>query len=478
MNFPLQVDWQFKSVLRWLVILGVIGAVVWYATRKQSLAAGIVAASKNNPAYSPEWKPVISDLAHRYEASLKVNRPDRESPRLANEALAQGCHDPFVRYVAFKHHAAIANLPDEKAAREGLSIIMELGADNYPSVLQAYAAIRGYDVWQRAFGLKREETDLKLLAGLTWQSTIRALSDRNVPEWMNRTLVETLEEAWWGSVFGRKFVAAQVDPGLTKHYGDCATLHYLTARRAMNEAWEVRGDISEHKITERERLKFQALLRPAKAEFERAWEMDPHHCDVAEAMIDLCTGLYLPREEMEKWFQRGLATGQDASTLVHNKRIYISSSWHGSFKEELAFTRECLAHPEWGSSMSLQLWAAHNAHYKGSDGVSLSYFAEPDVWADIKMSLHYYLELNPDESSYRLRYAYQAWLAHDWPVLTQQLALLDVTTVNLESIGGRLRYEQMIADAKNPPKRDPQIANSLPDSPSPKKSDRPKGVAF
>ncbi len=151
--------WPHGLATRWLecvVVLGLILAVAGCGKTKDTLEADIVAAAAANPNNTPQWSPVIRELAHRYVAILKTRRPDAESGRLADKAIADGCVDPFVRYCAFQRYYRIVDVADEKHAKEGLAILHELQAGGYPSVLRAYAAQRAHDVWIMAYGRQKE----------------------------------------------------------------------------------------------------------------------------------------------------------------------------------------------------------------------------------------------------------------------------------------------------------------------------------
>lgn len=448
MNLSAQASFLGKFWWREVLTVGLVFVLsIGCARHEQKLVNGVVAAAKNVPTYSSQWEPAIREVARRYVASLKTNRPDAEGSRLAHAAIAQGCEDPFVRYVAFRRRFEFAEVANEKDAQEGWKIVQEMAVFGYPSVVQAYATMRAQMVWTMAFGYGREQAMTKQLSDLTWQNTLVALNDKTVPEWMSRSLADALEITWSGSKSGREFVAAQVDAVLSKRYGDCATLHLLRGVRLTRVAWDARGHGLPHTVTAEGQQEFERVLLQAKPELERAWALDPHDGNTAAAMIIVCIGLHRPAEEMEMWFRRGVETGQDADDLASNKNYYLGSYWHGSLEQQLAFSRECLAHPEWSERSLLQLWRTHAEHQSIGD-LPLAYFARPEVWNDIKLSLSKYLERNPDATNRRFRYAYHAWLAQDWPVLREQLPQLDLGAVNLERYGGVTVHQKMLSDAK------------------------------
>ncbi len=287
----------------------------------------------------------------------------------------------------------------------------------------------------------------ELLSNRLWQATFDSLHDPVIPEWMNRTIARMLLFLWQGSKADRDRVAGELEPEFVKRYGDCATLHYLRAAQAIKNGWDARGGGYADTVTETGWKTFKSELTVAHQELELAWKLDPSEVDIAKDMVTVCMGLGLPRPVMEQWFDRGVSTGHGVSSLCDAKLFYLAARWHGSLEEQLAFARECLGHPRYGRPTAYLLWDAH-VDNRSIKQLPLSYFAEPDVWADIKLSLATCLEYNPDMGHFRMQYCYHAWLAKDWPIVREQLALFDPAKVNLAKIGGRVVYDQIVADEK------------------------------
>jgi len=206
-----------------------------------ALAEAIVAASNANPNHSAKWDDVIRDLAHRYPAALRTNIRDNELSRTARTACADGCHDPFVRYLAFKYDDECTQLSDEFHARQGLAIVEELQEGAYPAVIRAYAAKRSYYIWRDVYGYQKETAVANLLSDRFWQATFDSLHEPVIPEWINRPIARMLLFLWQGSKADRDRVAATLEPEFVKRYGDCATVHYLRSAQAMKNAWDARG---------------------------------------------------------------------------------------------------------------------------------------------------------------------------------------------------------------------------------------------
>ncbi|MEO6993240.1 MAG: hypothetical protein ABI273_06405 [Lacunisphaera sp.] len=413
----------------------------------KALAEAIVAATKANPNHEAKWDDIIRDLAHRYATTLQTDVADNKMSRKARAAFADGCHDPFVRYLAFRYNEECTHFSDEFHAKQGLAIVEELQQGAYPPVMRAYAAERTYYAWRDVYGYQKETAVANLLSDRLWQATFDALHDPAIPERINRPIARMVLFLWQGSKADRDEVAGQLESEFVKRYGDCATVHYLRSAQAIKNAWDARGAEYADKVKEAGWKIFTSELAVARQELELAWKLDPREVEIAKDMITVCMGLGLPRPEMEQWFDRGVSTGHDASSLCVAKLYYLAARWHGSFTEQVTFARECLGHPQYGRATASLLWNAHVDH-RSINGLPLSYFAEPDVWADIKLSLATCLEHNPDLERFRMQYCYHAWLAKDWPIVSEQLALFDPAKVDLTKIGGRTVYDQIVTDKK------------------------------
>src|SRR6185295_2783387 len=104
------------SIKSWLwcgVAFSLLLAAGGCARTKSSLEADLVAAASTQPNHLPQWSPVVRELARRYVAILKTQRPDAEVGRLADKAIAEGCRDPFVRYCAFQQYNRMVDVADE-----------------------------------------------------------------------------------------------------------------------------------------------------------------------------------------------------------------------------------------------------------------------------------------------------------------------------------------------------------------------------
>ena len=182
-------------------------------------------------------------------------------------------------------------------------------------------------------------------------------------------------------------------------------------------------------------------------ELEAAWRLNPSDIRTATGLVVLCRYRQAPRADMEHWFQLGLQTGMDGSDLCLQKSIFLSPDWGGPVEEQLAFGRECTAHPEYGHEAGTIITRAHAGNAIDL-GIHKEYFIRPEVWKDMSQGYEAYFRQNPDMINMRLRYAQRAWQTEHWEILGHQLKQLNLSILDLERIGGAEVLEQMFADAR------------------------------
>jgi hypothetical protein len=447
-----------------------------------AMETAIVDAAANSPAHSAKWDALVRDLSHRYVLGAGRYHPEPALTTLSRQAIDQGCQDPFIRYLWFWHEVSTTSAPSEEMSREGIAIMDDMHGQSYPAFLQTFAAMRAIEMfrrdtlWTETTGASKAEYNR--LFSLLEHEAMDALDGPGLTERESRVIAGAFEAFWEDPRYGREVIFRQVEKAVADRYGNCATVHLLRGNEAILRAWDARGSNFAEQVTDEGRRVFEEQLHVARKELARAWALDPSEPMIAEKMITVCMGLSLPRDEMEAWFQRGQSARAYYPSLCRAKSLYLSPIWLGSLDEQLAFSRECLAHPEYGSEAALTLWRAHKNNQSIND-LSSDYFARPDVWDDIKKSFDAYFEREPDMVSMRMQYAYHAWLAHDWRTLARQLALSDPAVTDLrrfvpapslspdegvmmdpakeakleaeQMAAGRAVYDQMVSDSKTHP---------------------------
>lgn len=412
------------------------------AVSTHSLADAIVVSARKNPAHDPQWDVPIHDLAERYVRHHRNSGFDPEMGRLAKQALDAGCRDPFVRYLWAYHQSVLMGLKRELMFPEAKVVAEELYARRYPQHVRGNAV--QYALWVSDYLVTPlDPAETKALSDILWKSCFGGINNPEVPEWEARDLADLLSTRWmYAPKDAREEVDAQIDAAFVARFGRSAAFHYLRGARASRIAWRI---VDNGHTKSEEWVEYTQNFTLARSELEQAWRADPKDLEAAVAMIGVCQGLTLPRTEMEKWYQRALATGKDSSDAIDAKLDYLWDPSLGSTGERLAFGREVLKRPDSAWTAATTLWGAH---WREQTWAMLppDYFQRPDVWQDIKESLSTYLERYPEAENMRMHYTYHAWLARDWPVFREQFPQLSPERLDPRFIGGEGSFAAMRAD--------------------------------
>ena len=435
------------SALRWFLSAALVIGLAACSRVDRQLEESVIEAARRAPGFAPPWEARLREIVRLHLDDLHHNNRKPEKIRLARAAIAAGCQDPLVRYIMFRHRIQNIDISTPDLAREGAALAEQLEKGNYPPYLRAYAAVRAFETWNKAFSPEEEIAGRSRLNDLFWRATFATVKDPALPEWIVRPVAELLALTWKNNEEHRDQIASLLDDGLTRRFGDCATVHYLRAQQAVQRGWVARGNGTASTVAREGWVAFERELHTAQLELDRAWQLDPHDVDIAETAITTCMGLGAPREDMERWFKRGLAAGPDASALCDAKHYFLAPKWGGSRQAQFAFARECLAGRGYGSRSHLLLWITHYQVQRQTP-LPESYFAQPEVWADIKRSFEAFFAVCPEEMHYRVDFAYHAWVAQDWPLCAEQLGLVEPELSDFSWIGGREVYERMVAEVK------------------------------
>jgi len=427
---------------RWKWLVGLVGlvAIVYLAggfqSRDARYATRIAQAGKITR--ERQFDGVVTELARQFVAERR--KRDTKLEAAAVEAVRAGCGDPFVRYIVFRKRidsiyprADVA--ASDELALEGCALLQEICSLPYPDGFRALAAYRALGCVLCTSKGRKLNAFAGQLQGIAWGGALAAIRDKSTPDDVMWSLAVRTEDYFGTDAKWRKTSEDALDPVLAARSGTEAFRHYLQGARAVQRAWEARGTGFANEVKPEGWAGFRAALVEARRELESAWTKGFQHIWVAEKMITVCLGEGAPRDEMEQWFARGLATGYDADDLCSAKAWYLDERWHGSLEERLRFGRECLAHPEWGRRAVLALWTAHRDH-RSLCKLPESYFGRPEVWRDLKDSYSVFLAVNPNAEADRVFYVYLAWIAKDWAVVREELPRADPRTTTEEHLFG------------------------------------------
>jgi TPR repeat protein len=232
----------------------------------------------------------------------------------------------------------------------------------------------------------------------------------------------------------RKAAYDKVRAVLDKHAAGTALFYAVRGDFYVTYAWDARTAQLASKVTDEQFRVFFERLEVAAEALEKAWELDDKSAHVAARRITVAMGLHEERPVVERWFERAVKADPNNLAAYQAKLVYLEPKWHGDDqgRDVLEFARECVKGGNWKARVPFLLIQAHEelSEYPRGDRTEWAdkpdprYFAQPDVWADVKSVYEPYLKLNPDAYADRSKYAMLAAWAGEWAVADAQFRQL------------------------------------------------------
>ena len=175
----------------------------------------------------------------------------------------------------------------------------------------------------------------------------------------------------------------------------------------------------------------------------KGMEVDPKDGRLPMQMITVASAQSKGLPEMRRWWEKAMEANPNNYDACDSLLYFLLPKWYGSREIMLAFGRECATSDKFGGTVPLILSDAHemyNREYGPKDG---SYWLEPDVWPDVKLSFEKFFKLNPNAIGWRHNYARYAYWCQQWDVLQEQIGLMG-NDINYSYFGGREKYDEMI----------------------------------
>ncbi len=251
----------------------------------------------------------------------------------------------------------------------------------------------------------------------------------------------------------RKVIFEKLRAPFAKEFPDSSILYFVDGEFFIDYAWDARTDRLAYKVSEEQFREFGKLLFLAKQSLEKSYEMDHKNYLAASKMIVVSMGLSLPREEMEKWFNRAIEADSKSLFPYNAKMTYLEPKWLGSPEELLEFGRECLKKGQWKTNIPYQLVLAHERlsayvpkpAWKPDTPPRYPYFEKRGVWEDILPVFEGYIKDDPTNDFIRSKFARYACMCKQWSVAKEQFSILgkDIVLKAFSDLGEHYWFEQL-----------------------------------
>jgi tetratricopeptide (TPR) repeat protein len=185
-------------------------------------------------------------------------------------------------------------------------------------------------------------------------------------------------------------------------------------------AWHARGTGWANTVTKEGHRLYRERLLLAKEYLEKAYALDQSDPIVPSELITVARGLGLPREEMEKQFERAIQADRSEYSAYGCKLNYLMPKWYGSKDSMFNFAREAARNAPRGSLIPLVLADAHwEMFYRSKD--QAFYFKDPETWREVKNVYTTVSESFPDSKAIHNWFALSAYLAGDNEIAKREL---------------------------------------------------------
>jgi tetratricopeptide (TPR) repeat protein len=105
----------------------------------------------------------------------------------------------------------------------------------------------------------------------------------------------------------------------------------------VESAWQIRGTGFAYTVKKKDHNAFKEMLVLAQKDFETAYRINPNDPCTASEYITVCTGLSLPEETMNKWFERATSVDPCFYTPYWKKLNFLLPKWHGTWEKASGF---------------------------------------------------------------------------------------------------------------------------------------------
>jgi len=419
-------------------------------------------------ARDPKWTVNARDAVAAcvdYWGGQHLRRPEDalKTLRLAEAAIKEGCNDALVLYIAARMGVDTGRSTPENSLQAHKAAAAALDASQYHPLLRGHSHKTLADLLRKAADKNRtKEARDEIVGHLRKAIDLVCEAIGSDPKLMTAGIVEQTGEilSSWATFEDRKTGFDRFHAAALKAQPDGALPDLMAGLFYVRYAWDARGSGWASEVLPENWAKFRDRLGEARRHLEAAWKKDPTQVSGPAEMLPVTMGDSKGREEMERWFARGVQANPDYYSLYSSKLLWLEPKWHGSGEEMLSFGRECVLTGNWDASIPWILLEAHRtlARYtrKGwQEQPDMAYFAKPEVWEDLKGLFTLYLKTYPHDIYWRATCAYYAGYAGRFKEAHEQFKILGDSPSSLGAFSTKADYDRAkkaAADAVAPSK--------------------------
>ena len=396
----------------------------WLRWEQATTVGDYERAGTKDPRWDADVRAGLEQYAHALAQESDAESRSAAAKLLFQHALAAGCKDPFVSYVALRLGAYQAETTTPDLTRLYVEAEANLEKSAYSPLRKFYASFRTAEQAAR----------LARLRPVPGQPPPPGMNIDTLLDHARKHLVELLHEphasrdsvyivanaflefaeyqpaarlqvfAPLEKAFDSDELQTASDPELTKLIEGVFWTH---------DAWQGRTSKWAKDVNVEGWVRFDQRLPRAAAALQKAYALDPTDAYACRTMLVVELGQGEGRERMETWFRRALDAAPNYYGACLSKLLYLEPKWYGDDKAMLEFGHQCLATANWSARLPFILLEAHSrlATY---EPVPIEYWRKPEVWADVQQLYQAALAADPDSTYDRSGYALYAYRAEQW----------------------------------------------------------------
>lgn len=380
------------------------------------------------------------------------NEVDQALP-LLKQALAAGCTDPYVCYVAARMHQIQGDGRDDAVetlltrAADGMPMSGYHPQDKIYALWRATLQIMWKSQWKPA-GHPQDcvKRWLGAIPGLVLETARMPQVSRGDLFFLADAYLDILQR-WTGDREpGYRALIAQLDQAMP----NSALPRLVEADFALAWAWDARGGGWAQSVTDAGWKLMRERMDLCRHALEVAGARDPKLPDVDHHWLSCANGLDMAKGEVKDHLTRVIVLGGWKSDALIAVEGYLEPKWHGSADELLRLGHRCLATGDFDEQVPDILLTVHHSLSEYSDGDKRPssnpvYFSQPQVWRDVQAVFEGALKRRPHDLKMRSKYVWYAHLCGHLDVARAQNALLEGHPC-LAGFGGKKSYDAIQAE--------------------------------
>lgn len=306
------------------------------AERLARLRASTVEAYAMVGSRDPKWDKAAVAAMEKVCRAKVVRDLDADAVEAAWEALEEavnlGCDDPYIRYMHLRYKQQYADRKSSagKQQRELAEVAGVLRDSKYPAIRRAHAAHNAAvnslpsPAADDAVAKALESADLKLSRELL----VAALKDdaRYANEFVE--LAENVQIFCKRAPDGRRLAYQAFVDALADVKDSEAIRLWLRGQYHYDQGWDARGSAVAALVPEQSMRTFAVELQAARNDFEKAWDLDPSHAEIAVGLLCIA-GAEGDTKEVEHWFREAMKVDGDCAKACVAKSNFLQPKWGG-----------------------------------------------------------------------------------------------------------------------------------------------------